>query len=214
MSRPRRLARSGFLLHAIARANEGRASFESDDDFRAFLAVLRKYKERYRLKLYSYVLLPSHFHLLLSSDLDGGVPRAMREILTNFTKWYNRHRRRRGALWQPRYKSVVVEEGAPALACMSYLDRHPVEAGVASRLDRYHWSSHRYYVRHEADPVVDPYPGYIELSPEGGDRARRYALLVHGVKPAGRCGEESVTSALAFGSDEFVRKVSNLLRAG
>lgn len=108
MSRPRRVAASGLLLHVTARSGEGRAAFESEEDRRAFLHLLRKYESRYRLRLHSYALLPDHFHLLLSSDLDGGIPRAMRDILGSYSKYYNRGRNRRGSLWDGRYRSEVL----------------------------------------------------------------------------------------------------------
>lgn len=109
MSRPKRPAAGGLVLHVVARSSEGRAAFESADDYRAFLALLRKYEARYRLKLYSYNLLPDHFHLLLSSDIDSGIPRAMRDILGTYSRYYNRRHKRRGTLWEPRYRAEVVE---------------------------------------------------------------------------------------------------------
>lgn len=57
----------------------------------------------------------------------------MKELLQRYTQDYNRRHRRRGTLWEDRFKSVLVEGRGNALAMMAaYIDLNPVRAGIVS----------------------------------------------------------------------------------
>jgi len=69
----------------------------------------------------------------------------MQVVKQRFTQWYNRSRskRRRGTLWEDRFRSVLVEGGADALKAMAiYIDLNPVRAGIVKDPAGYRWSSY------------------------------------------------------------------------
>ena len=71
-----------------------------------------------------------------------GVPGAVESLLERFTKWFNRMHSRSGTLWEERYKSVIVEDGAAARMMAAYIDLNPVRAGKVADLAEYRWSSY------------------------------------------------------------------------
>ena len=66
----------------------------------------------------------------------------MKSLLERFTKWFNRMHSRSGTLWEERYKSVIVEDGAAARMMAAYIDLNPVRAGMVSDPAEYRWSSY------------------------------------------------------------------------
>jgi putative transposase len=66
----------------------------------------------------------------------------MKSLLERFTKWFNRTHSRSGTLWEDRYKSVIVEDGAAARMMAAYIDLNPVRAGMVSDPSEYRWSSY------------------------------------------------------------------------
>jgi len=66
----------------------------------------------------------------------------MKSLLERFTKWFNRTHSRSGTLWEERYKSVIVEDGAAARMMAAYIDLNPVRAGMVSDPAEYRWSSY------------------------------------------------------------------------
>jgi REP element-mobilizing transposase RayT len=55
----------------------------------------------------------------------------VKELKERFSKWYNRKHRRRGTLWEERFKSVLVEDSDHAISTMAaYIDLNPVRAGI------------------------------------------------------------------------------------
>jgi len=66
----------------------------------------------------------------------------MKSLLERFTKWFNRMHSRSGTLWEERYKSVIVEDGAAARMMAAYIDLNPVRAAMVADPAEYRWSSY------------------------------------------------------------------------
>ena len=66
----------------------------------------------------------------------------MKTLLQRFTRWFNRTHKRKGTLWEERYKSVIVESGIAARTMAAYIDLNPVRAGMVAEPAEYRWSSY------------------------------------------------------------------------
>jgi REP element-mobilizing transposase RayT len=66
----------------------------------------------------------------------------MKGLLQRFSSWFNRTHERSGRLWEQRFKSVLVEDGAAARTMAAYIDLNPVRAGVCEDPADYRWSSY------------------------------------------------------------------------
>ena len=67
------------------------------------------------------------------------LPVFVKELKERFTRWYNRHRDRRGTLWMERFKSVLVEDGEALRTMAAYIDLNPVRAGMVKDPKDYRW---------------------------------------------------------------------------
>lgn len=69
----------------------------------------------------------------------------MRSLKQRFSRWYNGRNRRKGTLWEERYRSVAVEIqdlatlGAAARIVSAYIDLNPVRAGMVEDPAEYAW---------------------------------------------------------------------------
>ncbi|HRI15123.1 MAG TPA: transposase [Verrucomicrobiota bacterium] len=64
----------------------------------------------------------------------------MQRLKQRFTQWFNRHKGRKGTLWEERFKSVLVEGAGETLATMAaYIDLNPVRAGIVDDPKDYRW---------------------------------------------------------------------------
>jgi REP element-mobilizing transposase RayT len=68
VARKPRVEFPGALYHVINRGNNKRAIFRDDKDRTKFLMHLEKCKERYPFRLYAFVLMPNHIHLLIERE--------------------------------------------------------------------------------------------------------------------------------------------------
>jgi putative transposase len=68
------------------------------------------------------------------------VSQFMKTLKQRFTQWFNKTHKRKGTLWEDRFRSVLVEGGGDALAMMAaYIDLNPVRAGIVKDPKDYRW---------------------------------------------------------------------------
>jgi len=128
----------------MARGIEGRNVFSDDEDRGKFLELFSKGLKKNNFTCYAWTLMGNHYHLLL---LCGDRPLAdlMRPLNSRYAQYHGRKYRRRGYLFQDRYKSVATQDQMYVRALVRYVHSNPLRAGICKRLTdlgRYKWSSH------------------------------------------------------------------------
>jgi putative transposase len=68
----------------------------------------------------------------------------LKVLKQRFSQWYNgtRPSRRTGTLWEDRFRSVLVENGAALRAMAAYIDLNPIRAGLVKDPKEYRWSGY------------------------------------------------------------------------
>jgi putative transposase len=103
MPRGPRLDAPGTLHHVMVRGIEGRPIFHRDSDRADCVRRLGGLAEERDLTVYAWALLPNHAHLLLRTGRIA-LARLMRSLLTGYAGNFNRRHKRKGHLFQNRYK--------------------------------------------------------------------------------------------------------------
>ena len=75
MGRAPRADKAGGLYHALNRGNARKKIFRKDADYEAFERIVAEGLERFSVELYAYQWMPSHWHMVLSPQLDGEMSR-------------------------------------------------------------------------------------------------------------------------------------------
>ena len=94
----------------------------------------------------------THYHLLVRSPL-GKVGVAMQRVQTEYSRAFNRGRKRDGPLVRGRYASKEVDSHSYRCAVVSYIDRNPVSAGLVPRAVDYPHGSARHYIRQISEGI-------------------------------------------------------------
>jgi len=148
MPRQARLDAPGTLHHVVARAIDGIPLFRDRKDREIFLARLPLLLKATGTKILAWALMDNHFHLLILSGHQK-ISKMMRCLLTGYALYYNRKYRRRGHLFQDRFKSIVCEREPYLLELIRYIHLNPWRAGKVkclSELDSYPWSGHGFLI--------------------------------------------------------------------
>ena len=145
MGRPLRAASGDIVYHVLNRANARRTLFDDDGDFAAFERVLTQACERVSMRLLAYCVMPNHWHLVVWPRQDGDLSCFMNWLtLTHTQRWHqHRHTVGEGHVYQGRFKSFPVETSEYLLTVCRYVERNPVRAGLAKRVEQWRWSSAR-----------------------------------------------------------------------
>jgi putative transposase len=72
MPRIARIAPREYVYHVLTRGNNRQDVFKDEYDYRKYIELLSKCKNKYKFKLYHYVLMTNHVHLVLEPTEKGG----------------------------------------------------------------------------------------------------------------------------------------------
>lgn len=125
------------------RANGRTTLFESAACYRDFINILNSTLELHQTSLVAYCLMPNHWHMVLSPQTDGDLPRFVKRFTIRQTQRLHAYRETagRGHLYKGRYKSVVVRDDHHLLTLCRYVERNPLRAGLVARAEDWRWSS-------------------------------------------------------------------------
>lgn len=202
MARPLRFQYPGAVYHVMARGDGGKAVFESDDDRKAFLSRLGEVCTSHGWRVHAWVLMGNHFHLLLETPQPNLVS-GMKYLLGTFSQGWNRARKRRGHVFQGRYKAVPVSGGQADewyfRIAADYIHLNPARARLAGGkkgpLLDYQWSSLPAYTKGRWPEwlVFERVLRAFELAQDGrGRRAYIDWLEARAADHAGTIGEAAM----------------------
>ncbi len=157
MARRPRVFAPGLLYHVIVRGNQRRKTFRSDDDYKAYLDRLERYRSQCHIRIYAYCLMPNHVHLLVET---GSTPLAkfMQGLQQSYTQHFNRRYRKVGHLFQGRYQAIICDRDKYLLALVRYIHLNAVRAKLATRPERYRYSGHNSYLTNGTPKIVEVRP--------------------------------------------------------
>ncbi|MBM4349148.1 MAG: transposase [Deltaproteobacteria bacterium] len=232
MPRQPRLDAPGALHHIMGRGVERTNIFRTDQDREDFLNRLSGLCLDGNLKVYAWSLLSNHFHLLVRTARQP-ISKSMRKLLTGYVVNFNLRHKRRGHLFQNRYKSILCEDDPYLLELTRYIHLNPLRAGMVGDmrgLGQYRWSGHSAIVGRvkrgwqevdtvleyfgKGDKAVEKYERYVE---EGIRRGKRPELVGGGlmrslggwsqVLSLRRKGIKVAFDERVLGGDEFIEKL-------
>jgi len=155
MPRKKRSDEAGVIYHALNRGNDRNAIFKKPEDYDAFIRILDEGLKKYSVELFSFTLMPNHWHVILRPQKDGQMGRLLRWVSATHTLRYHGHYHRHGYghLYQSRFKSFPVQGDEHFYVVCRYVERNPLRANlVASAEDWPYGSLYRWCQRPEPMP--------------------------------------------------------------
>jgi putative transposase len=209
MGRPLRIKVPDVTYHITSRTNGKKLFLKKKRDQKTLCQLLKLSLLKHKITLYSYTPMMNHFHMLIRFDSGADLSKFMCEFKANYAKYFNRKYGTSGHFWGDRYRSTLVQDDQHALACLRYIDRNAVKAGLVPHPDQWLFNSFRCYAYGEAHPLLplQPHPTYLGLA---GSRPKRREIYLDFVM-----GEDKFSDALFgnlhrlqfFGSEAFMQKI-------
>jgi REP element-mobilizing transposase RayT len=139
--RPRSILPDG-ILHVTARGVAGSPIFLDEKDRRRFDALLAETIERHRRRCHVYCQMGTHYHVVIETLRDR-LSAGMHHLNGCYAAWFNRRHRRRGHLFENRYRAWVVLDDEHLEHTLEYVLDNPVRAGLCPTRDDWLWSGPR-----------------------------------------------------------------------
>lgn len=174
---------TGKFYHIYNRGNGKNTIFHDNQDYTYFVQLLylandisnfkinnitrsnnynifSKERENQIVSIGSYVLMPNHFHILLTEKIEGGVSKFIQKLCTAYVMYYNKKYDRTGSLFEGKFKSKHINTEPYMMYIFSYIHLNPVkliqkdwkEVGIKNTdkvfdfLNKYKYSSYADYI--------------------------------------------------------------------
>jgi putative transposase len=98
------------------------------------------------VEIYSYCLMPNHFHFLVKQLKTNGISIFMSQLLNSYTKYFNTKRKRIGPLFQGAFKSTSIQTDEQLIHLSRYIHLNPAVSGIVNNPKDYVWSSYKEYL--------------------------------------------------------------------
>ena len=119
-----------------------------------FLQCLERTRRKFHFRVYGYVVMPEHVHLLVSEPENTLLSRAIQALKIAVARRAIRNRAENaGTLWQKRYYDHNVRSHRSFEDKLQYMHCNPVKRGLAAGPEDWRWSSFRHYAMREFGPV-------------------------------------------------------------
>ncbi|HWR34954.1 MAG TPA: transposase [Clostridia bacterium] len=120
-----------------------------------FVERLEAMRCRFQSRVYGFVVMPEHAHLLLSEPYRGNLAEAIHFLKLSFSKQVKSIRvdQAPGVFWQKRYYDTNVRNHRQFVEKLRYIHQNPVRRGLCATAAEWKWSSFRHYAFREAGTV-------------------------------------------------------------
>lgn len=153
MARKPRIHYDGALYHVVTRGNNKEKVFKGENEKEEYLRIIRKYKDRYRFKLYSYCIMDNHAHILIEVEKTP-LSKIMQGIQQVYTQRYNTAKKQTGHVFEQRYKAFLCDKDSYLLNLIRYIHHNSLKACIVGGVE-YEWSSHVEYIDKSNRVLVD-----------------------------------------------------------
>jgi len=142
MARAPRIKASDQIYSVVTRVNNSGFHFQNPDIATAFLDHLKLIKQKLKFKLYGFVIMSTHVHLLIQSNDDiADISEIMKHINGYFAVKFNRYHNIKGHFWMERFKSKIIQDIGYLVNTIIYFALNPVRAGITINPLNYKFSS-------------------------------------------------------------------------
>jgi putative transposase len=178
-----------------------------------FLRILEEARQKYRFVIHGYVVMPEHFHLLMTEPEQGDPSVVMKVLKERFTKKLRTEvgveggtegapliasfamsgflRPESAPVWQKRFYDFNLWTEDKHIEKLRYMHRNPVKRGLVGRPEQWKWSSFRSYLFGEA--------GLVRV------KFQEWPMEIKS-RPVATFGDGNAASLLLTRSDPLLRK--------
>ncbi|MDH7476299.1 MAG: transposase [Microgenomates group bacterium] len=98
------------------------------------------------IKIISYCIMPDHYHLLAKLISDYSLSKYISDVENSYSRFFNIKFKRKGPLWQGRFKTVKINTDEQLLHVSRYIHLNPTTAALVKKPEDWIFSSYREFI--------------------------------------------------------------------
>lgn len=146
MPRSARVKTDNSIFHIMIRSISEVNLFQTDFDKIQYLNFVKFYQKIFNFKVYAYCLMSNHGHLIIDAN-GADISKIMHGLNLKYSLNFNKRYKRRGHLFQDRFKSKIIDSQRYLITASAYIHNNPVDIHIYSRHpEKYKFSSLAVYL--------------------------------------------------------------------
>lgn len=138
----------GLYYHVYNRGNNKQEIFHDEEDYFRFICLLFACNSTNNLRAFNflrkdksffiregepivsigaYVLMPNHFHILITQNKEGGISKFMQKVNTAYAMYYNQKYDHTGGLFEGKFKAIYADNDRYLKYLFSYIHLNPIK---------------------------------------------------------------------------------------
>ena len=122
----------GGEYHIYNRSFEGAGIFRTWEDYSRFTEKLLWLCRELEFQLYSWAVLPTHYHLHIKQNGNYSVSCLVHRLCTSYAMYFNRKYERSGHVFEKRFKVKVVDSEEYSQSLQRYINENAVHHGLCA----------------------------------------------------------------------------------
>ncbi len=118
------------------------------------------------VKLIAYCLMPTHYHFILKQNEDKGIERFIGNLQNSYSKYFNIKHKRKGPLWEGRFKNVLVETDEQLIHLTRYLHLNPTSSSLVDDPLKWQFSSYKEFISPSSQSQSCDFSEELTITPE------------------------------------------------
>ncbi|HHW30990.1 MAG TPA: transposase [Clostridiaceae bacterium] len=187
MPRTARKKSEDAVYHVMSRSISEINLFLCDEDKDYYLSLLKKYKEKFHCKIYSYILMDNHVHIYID-PCGADISSFMLSLNTAYVCYFNRKYKRHGHLFQGRFASTIVDNDTYSLTLSAYIHNNAKDIpGYKGKEEFYKYSSYGIFTGYMKDTyeIVDTEYILMMFDSDKKRAQEKYLKFVQSMKDTG-----------------------------
>lgn len=162
---------SGHIYHVFTKSIAGFKIFKTKSDYERLINLLKYYRienapmkysafmqiknkeefsqnrnTEFLVDIIAYCCMTTHIHLILMQLKKDGISTFMGNVLNSYTRYFNNRTKRKGPLWESRFKNIVIESDEQLLHLTRYIHLNPTTANLVNEPQDWKFSSYKEFL--------------------------------------------------------------------
>ena len=140
-SSPKKILSASRTFFVTSKTISGTSLLQTGRNAGLLIDVMRCHVAEGQFKIHDFVVMPNHFHVLMTLSGRTTIEKAVGMIKGRFSYRLKKEIGYLGGLWQRGFSEVRVDDRKSFLAHREYIAENPVKAGLVARAEDFPYSS-------------------------------------------------------------------------
>ena len=120
--------------------------FFVEENYKYLTRLVERNFKKYGITIIAYCFMPNHYHFLLRLETELLLSKFINVLFNTYVQALNRQQNRTGALFEGRFKHILVDEWKYLIHLCRYIHLNPVKAGLVSTPEEWAYSNYKVWI--------------------------------------------------------------------